>query len=282
MTHHLAPRQSHPSVEVVVDTFSLDRKKKKVHFIFQHENPNTHEWEEKHFDNAPKVFYLRNCRRPNQTGFSRGARRNSTRSAACGRVFLPTLRTDRSLSSCRDFWRQAQGFGFVYFRAARVAAFLCLYYMCFFVCRRCWFWFVCFSRAGCRSSTPLVGVASCGFANVDQGGPSFRDTLVFDSEYLHVPCCFFFTEFPWDIAIKPLRTSGATFCPSTALVPPLPLTGVRYDTADQRRRWLPRVHPSREERQHLRRVHRRRGGLLRQPAGGREAPDRAAERDRRL
>ncbi|CAM9125299.1 unnamed protein product, partial [Hapterophycus canaliculatus] len=27
----------------------------KVHFIFQHENPNTHEWEEKHFNNAPKI-----------------------------------------------------------------------------------------------------------------------------------------------------------------------------------------------------------------------------------
>lgn len=27
----------------------------KVHFIFQHENPNTHEWEEKHFNSAPKV-----------------------------------------------------------------------------------------------------------------------------------------------------------------------------------------------------------------------------------
>ncbi len=37
------------------------RDTNKVHFIFQHENPKTKDWEEKHFKDAPKVLNVNQC-----------------------------------------------------------------------------------------------------------------------------------------------------------------------------------------------------------------------------
>ncbi len=50
---------------------------------------------------------------------------------------------------------------------------------------------------------------------------------------------------------------------------------------DQGRRRVPRIHPTHQDGQHVRSVHRHRGGILREPVGGHETAAGAAGGDRR-